>query len=80
MESFAFPSPEKNPIYIPRDHPLVKQLVLDVHERSGHMGSAHTTTEFRSKYWIERIRTKVKQIIKENCSKCRRFLFSANFC
>uniref|UniRef100_A0A0N5B0T3 Integrase_H2C2 domain-containing protein n=1 Tax=Syphacia muris TaxID=451379 RepID=A0A0N5B0T3_9BILA len=43
---------DQNPIYIPREHPIVRQLVMD--ERSGHMGSAHTTTKFRSKYWIQR--------------------------
>ena len=61
----------KNPILLPRGHPLTTLLVQEAHERIFHDGIRETLTEIRSKYWIPRIRSLTRQLIHQ-CVLCRK--------
>uniref|UniRef100_A0A0N5B1J3 Integrase_H2C2 domain-containing protein n=1 Tax=Syphacia muris TaxID=451379 RepID=A0A0N5B1J3_9BILA len=63
----------EKPIYIPREHPIVTQLILEAHENCGHFGTAYTLTAFRERFSIDKSRSHVKRILKEQCYKCRRY-------
>eukprot|EP00794_Sanderia_malayensis_P006668 gene6668-biopygen5443 len=63
---------DQQPIYIPRQHQLVKYLVIDAHKRTMHMGVESTLAELRSRFWIPKGRQCVKKAIKD-CRHCKRF-------
>jgi hypothetical protein len=54
---------------VPREHVLAKLLVIAVHQRIMHSGSEHTIAEIRQAYWIVRLRTLVKAVIRA-CLYC----------
>ena len=62
----------KHPILLHKDHWLTKLFVRNAHERVFHNGVKETLTENRSRFWIVRGRTFVRQIIHK-CVICRRF-------
>ena len=62
----------KHPILLHKDHWLTKLFVRNAHERVFHNGVKETLTEIRSRFWIVRGRTFVRQIIHK-CVICRRF-------
>ena len=62
----------KNPILLPRDHPLTTLIVREAHERVFHNGTKETLTEVRRKYWIPRVRSLTRQLIYR-CFLCRKF-------
>lgn len=43
---FASQLAEEKPIYLPRNHSIVSQLILEADENCGHFGTAHTLTAF----------------------------------
>uniref|UniRef100_A0A0N5A8G9 Integrase_H2C2 domain-containing protein n=1 Tax=Syphacia muris TaxID=451379 RepID=A0A0N5A8G9_9BILA len=47
-------------------------FILDAHVKCGHLGTAATLTEFRTKFWIEHDPITVRRIINHECFKCRR--------
>ena len=53
----------KNPILIPRSHPLTTLIVWEAHKRVFHDGIRETLTEIRRKYWIPRIRSLTRQLV-----------------
>ena len=42
----------KNPILLPAKHPLIKLLVMHIHQQAKHGGMNITLTTLREKYWI----------------------------
>ena len=42
----------KQPILLPRDHPYVELLILNVHQRIKHSGTNDTLTALRERFWI----------------------------
>ena len=66
------PYSTKYPIFLHKDHPLTKLFVLSAHQRVFHNGVKETLTELRSRFWILKGRSVVKQIL-HHCSICRRF-------
>ena len=60
------------PILLPKNHRMTHLIVQHAHERVLHEGVKETLTQLRSKYWIVRGRSLVKQIIYR-CTLCRRF-------
>lgn len=69
---FALHSRHEKPIYFPRQHPIVTQLILGAHENCGRFGKTYALTEFREKFWIEKSRSYVMKTLKVQCYKCRR--------
>ena len=66
------PYSTKYPIFLHRDHHLTRLFVLNAHQRVFHNGLRETLTELRSRFWILKGRSTVKQIL-HHCTTCRRF-------
>ena len=62
----------RNPILLPHNHPFVKLLILQYHERVNHSGVNNTSTLLRETNWILKGKRTVKQSIKDcmRCLKC----------
>jgi len=61
----------RSPIILCKEHPLVKLLILDVHERLHHSGGVqHTLAVLQKKYWIPRSVTYVRKVLS-NCEVCQ---------
>ncbi|UYV77987.1 hypothetical protein LAZ67_15003105 [Cordylochernes scorpioides] len=61
----------KRPILLPRNHPLVEQMVREIHQQNGHGGAQFILSQLREKFWIIGGRRLIKQIIGK-CVICRR--------
>ena len=59
------------PILLPSNHPLVEQLITEVHKLHCHAGTQFLMGKLREKYWILRGRKTVRKVIRL-CVKCRR--------
>jgi len=66
------PEYSRQPVLLPSDSSFTKLVVLDVHERVGHSGIAHTLIEFRQRYWIPHGKATVRKILGK-CLICRRY-------
>ena len=62
---------EKNPIFLPAKHPLIKLLVMHIHQQAKHGGVNITLTTLRERYWILKGRQIVKSILR-SCVVCRK--------
>ncbi|UYV77097.1 hypothetical protein LAZ67_14003262 [Cordylochernes scorpioides] len=65
------PEEFKTPIILPGDHPLVEQLIWEVHLKNGHVGVQFILSKLREKFWIIRGRKTIKKIISK-CIACKR--------
>ncbi|UYV63025.1 hypothetical protein LAZ67_2002879 [Cordylochernes scorpioides] len=61
----------KRPILLLRNHPLVEQMVREIHQQNGHGGAQFILSQLREKFWIIGGRRLIKQIIGK-CVICRR--------
>ncbi|XP_048575296.1 uncharacterized protein LOC116604510 [Nematostella vectensis] len=59
------------PIYVD-DRAFVDKLVQHVHHQVSHLGVANTMSEIREKWWIPKLRSRVKKVINE-CNLCKVF-------
>jgi hypothetical protein len=66
----------KYPILLPSKHPLVEQLIRQVHEDNAHAGAQILMGKLREKYWLLQGRRTIKSILSK-CTKCRRFTTKA---
>ena len=64
--------PNYKPIFLERDHPLVKLLIQAYHLRTLHGGVSVTMSKVRERFWIQRLRSVVKKVL-HNCNLCKRF-------
>ena len=71
LSNVEVPYAVKNPILLPRGHPLTTLLVQEAHERVFHDGIREILTEIRRKYWIPRVRSLTRQLIHQ-CVLCRK--------
>ena len=62
---------EKNPIFLPAKHPLIKLLVMHIHQQAKHGGVNITLTTLRERYWILKGRQIVKSILR-SCVVCKK--------
>ena len=62
---------EKNPIFLPVKHPLIKLLVMHIHQQAKHGGVNITLTMLRERYWILKGRQIVKSIL-HSCVVCKK--------
>ena len=62
---------EKNPIFLPAKHPLIKLLVMHIHQLAKHGGVNITLTTLRERYWILKGRKIVKSILR-SCVVCKK--------
>ncbi|UYV62944.1 hypothetical protein LAZ67_2002570, partial [Cordylochernes scorpioides] len=61
----------KRRILLPRNHPLVEQMVREIHQQNGHGGAQFILSQLREKFWIIGGRRLIKQIIGK-CVICRK--------
>ena len=61
----------RQPIIIPKGHPVTESLVWHYHRREGHAGVAHTLAALREKYWVIHGGATVKAVLRK-CLTCRR--------
>ncbi len=62
----------KQPILLPKYHPLSELYILRAHTRTRHGGVRDTLAELRSQFWIPQARQQVRKIRKK-CCICRRY-------
>uniref|UniRef100_A0A914Z2Y1 Integrase catalytic domain-containing protein n=1 Tax=Panagrolaimus superbus TaxID=310955 RepID=A0A914Z2Y1_9BILA len=60
----------KNPIFLPKNSPLTKMIVMDIHLKLHHSGVPHTLSKVRETYWIPSGRFIVQRIISK-CKSCK---------
>jgi hypothetical protein len=61
-----------HPILLSKDHPLTGLYIRQAHERVMHSGVKSTLTELRSRFWVVKGRSIVRQILRR-CTLCKRF-------
>ena len=61
----------RNPVILPRDHPLVGLLLRHLHEKRGHCGYKSLIHEARRNYWIIGVRN-MSKALTEKCITCRK--------
>jgi transposase InsO family protein len=70
LDNLPVPSvTSKRPFILDGKHPFSKLLVMDLHQRSGHLGREYVVNEIRQQYWIIGIRSVVKKVWK-GCQFC----------
>ena len=65
------PDDMRNPIILPRNHPLAYLLLQHLHERRRHCGYKGLMHEARKKFWIIGLRGMAKHLTKK-CIICRK--------
>ena len=59
------------PILLPRESPLTKLIITNYHETTNHSGVYYVINQLRKEYYIQKIFSTVKAVLKE-CLVCRR--------
>lgn len=59
----------KHPILLPKDCEFTSKVILEAHEKNYHVGTSHTLSIVRQKYWIPQGRSQVQKILKK-CPRC----------
>ena len=67
----SLPDDMRNPIILPRNHPLAYLLLQHLHERRRHCGYKGLMHEARKKFWIIGLRGMAKHLTKK-CIICRK--------
>ena len=67
----TLPAEMRNPIILPRDHPLARLLILHLHDKRSHCGYKSLVHEIRKRFWIVGVRSTAKQLTRR-CVTCRR--------
>ena len=65
------PQEMRNPVILPRDHPLVLLLLRHLHEKRGHCGYKSLIHEARRNHWIIGVRNMSKALTAK-CITCRK--------
>ena len=59
------------PVILLKDHPIVRLIILDIHERLFHSGGVqHTLAELQKKYWVPQALTYVRHLLS-HCAVCQ---------
>ena len=64
--------PNYKPIFLERNHLLVKSLIQACHLKTLHGGVSVTMSKVRERFWIQKLRSIVKKVL-HNCNLCKRF-------
>ncbi|MFH4978849.1 hypothetical protein AB6A40_005558 [Gnathostoma spinigerum] len=63
LETANLTADQKSPILLPKSSSLTKFIILDSHQRVGHMGTSATLAEVRQRFWIPRGRSVVRHVL-----------------
>ncbi len=72
LSNARIPYSAKHPVILPRGHTFITLVVGRAHERVLHNGVRETRAELRTKYWLIKGRSFMKQVV-HCCVTCRRF-------
>ena len=61
----------KFPILLPPQHQLTELIILDCHQKVLHSGLQTTVAQIRQRYWITKIRQRVKTLLRK-CVVCKK--------
>ena len=65
------PEDTKHPIILPHKHPVTELLIEHVHRTHGHVGTIHTLSLLREKFWVVHGVSSVRNALRK-CHVCRR--------
>ncbi|CAH8656984.1 unnamed protein product [Dicrocoelium dendriticum] len=63
------PYDARHPVLLPAQHYVTRLIILDCHERNGHVGVSHVLSELRQRYWILHGVSAVRKVLKA-CARC----------
>jgi hypothetical protein len=72
LEYSSLPQRAKRPYILPKNHPVVKDLVRHTHVSLLHAGPNTVRTELRKRFWIVGVK-RLCQNVKHECLRCVRF-------
>ena len=72
LKHAELPPTADHPILLPPEHEFTVLVIHDLHRQMQHVGTSHTLSQLRRKYWIPRGRQAVKKAIAQ-CRTCRRY-------
>lgn len=61
----------KHPLILPNRNEVVMKIIADVHQKIGHQGRQHVLSALRSKYWIMKANSTVRQCLHQ-CVSCKK--------
>jgi len=64
--------PGYHPVFLPRDCKLASLMLQEVHKQMLHGEVSTTMCRIREKFWIPKLRTLTKKVIR-NCNVCKRY-------
>ena len=64
--------PRYHPIFLQRNHKLVTLVIQQSHEKMLHGGVATTMCRLRERFWIPKLRSLVKKVVRD-CNVCKRY-------
>ena len=70
LQNSSLSDSAKHPIILPSNHHVTKLIILDIHEKEGHVGPLHTLSVVRQHYWVVKGHVTVRKVIRE-CRFCR---------
>ena len=71
LKHAELPPTADHPILLPTEHEFTVLVIHNLHRQMQHVGTSHTLSQLRRKYWIPRGRQAVKKAIAQ-CRTCRR--------
>ena len=72
MENADLTIQQKHPILIPGGSHFARLIIRDAHLRTAHGGPKDTLVELRSRYWVTKARTVVRQVLHRCPRPCKR--------
>ena len=70
LQNSSLSDSAKHPIILPSNHHVTKLIILDIHEKEGHVGPLHTLSVVRQHYWVVKGHVTVRKVIRK-CRFCR---------
>ena len=71
LENAPLPYDTRHPIWLPRENDLTELYIIDAHRKVLHNGVRETVAEMKTKFYVPRLRQKVRAFIHK-CNVCRR--------
>ncbi len=73
LSRMSLPDFTKHPIILPRKGHITTLIIRDEHRKLGHAGRNHVLSNLRSKFWIVKGNSAVRQVLR-SCVPCRRII------
>ncbi len=70
LQNASLPWDTIHPILLPRNSPVVRAYVRQIHLRNHHIGVSHTMVKIRERFWLIKMRATVKSVLS-HCVTCK---------